>query len=41
MVLLVALVALALFDIAAWRWGVDSRQWGLDPRSAGRPERWI
>jgi hypothetical protein len=40
-VLLVALIALVLFDIAAWLWGADSRQWGLDPRSTGQPERWI
>ena len=39
--LLVALVAVILFDLAAWRWGVDSRDWGLDPRSQDRPRRWI
>jgi hypothetical protein len=39
--ILVAFIALVLLDIAAWRWGVDSRQWGLEPRATGRPERWI
>jgi len=39
--ILVALIVLVLFDIAAWRWGEDSRQRGLDPRSTGQPERWI
>ncbi|MGA7910401.1 MAG: hypothetical protein WCC30_02490 [Candidatus Dormiibacterota bacterium] len=38
MEILVALVALVLFDIATWRLGVDSRESGRDPRSEGRPD---
>jgi len=39
--IMVALVALVLLDIAAWRWGVDSRRWGLQIRASRRPERWV
>jgi len=40
--ILVALVVLVLFDIAAWRWGTDSRVVMDDERSLDRPpRRWI
>ena len=41
MAIVVFVVVLIIFDIAAWFWGVDSRGFGRDPRSDGRPERWI
>jgi hypothetical protein len=41
-VVLVALIALVLFDIAAWLWGVDSRVMIEDDHSAQpAPRRWI
>ena len=40
--IVVALVALILFDIAAWYWGVDSRVVMDDERQVHRPSRrWI
>jgi|GEM_PF-5363491 len=36
-----AIALLILFDVAAYCWGVDSRESGRDPRSDGRPRRWI
>jgi hypothetical protein len=36
-----AIVALILFDVAAYYWGVDSRGFGRDPRDEDRPQRWI
>jgi hypothetical protein len=40
--ILMALVVLVLFDIAAWRWGADSRVVMDDERSLDRPpRRWI
>jgi nitrogen fixation-related uncharacterized protein len=42
MEILVFLVALILFDVAAWFWGVDSRVQMDDGRSADAPSRrWI
>ena len=42
MEILVFLVAVILFDIAAWYWGVDSRVGIDDGRSVDRPSRrWI
>ena len=41
-VVLVALIGLVLFDIAAWLWGVDSRIMIEDDRSVHPPSRrWI
>jgi len=40
--ILIALGLLILFDIAAWRWGFDSRVVMDDERSVSRPSRrWI
>ena len=42
MEILVALALLILFDIAAWRWGFDSRVVIDDERSVNPPSRrWI
>jgi len=42
MEILVFLVVVILFDIAAWYWGVDSRVVIDDERSVDRPSRrWI
>jgi len=42
MEILVFLVALILFDVAAWFWGVDSRVLMDEGRSVDRPSRrWI
>ncbi|HEX7264900.1 MAG TPA: hypothetical protein VF383_12045 [Candidatus Dormibacteraeota bacterium] len=41
-VIVLALAALILFDIAAWIWGVDSRVVMDDERQVHRPSRrWI
>jgi hypothetical protein len=36
-VLLLPVVILALLDVAALRWGVDSREGSTDPRRANEP----
>jgi hypothetical protein len=41
MAILFALLIIAVFDVAVWLWGVDSRDIGRDPRTEGRPQRWI
>ena len=42
MEILVFLVALILFDVAVWFWGVDSRVLMDEGRSVDRPSRrWI
>jgi hypothetical protein len=42
MEIVIALVVLVLFDLAAWRWGVDSRVVMDDDRMIDRPSRrWI
>jgi hypothetical protein len=41
MAILFALLIIAVFDVAVWLWGVDSRDMGRDPRTEGRPQRWI
>jgi hypothetical protein len=39
MMLLILFAALLVFDIAAWLWGVDSRDWSTD--RSDRPARSI
>lgn len=39
--ILLPVLLLVVLDVAAMIWGVDSRNWGLDPKSEGRPYRWI
>lgn len=39
MEMLIAIAALVVFDVAAWFWGVDSRDWSTD--RSDRPVRWI
>ncbi len=39
MELLLALFALLLFEVAAWRWGADSRIWAEDERAIARRSR--
>jgi hypothetical protein len=41
MAILFALLIIAVFDVAVWLWGVDSRDMGRDPRTEGRPQRWL
>jgi hypothetical protein len=42
MELVIAIAALVLLDIAAWRWAVDSRDWVEDDRAiTQRPRRAI
>jgi hypothetical protein len=41
MEILVAVLILVLIDLAAWKWGADSREWTVDERSIAprRPRR--
>jgi hypothetical protein len=41
MAILIVFIIFVLFDVAVWLWGVDSRLMGRDPRTEGRPKRWI
>ena len=40
--IMLLVLVLILVDIAAWKWGVDSREWTLDDRAiTPRPRRAI
>jgi hypothetical protein len=41
MAILITLLIIAVFDVAVWLWGVDSRELGRDPVKEGQPRRWI